>query len=380
MNHLNAGEIHAWLDGAVDATQAREIETHVAQCSACAAAVAEARGYIAASSRILNALDDVPAGVTPKQAPRTPSRPPAPTRQWRAAPWVTGIAAALVLAVGITTWNRRAVQEEMPATGAASAARQEVESIPPVVVPAPQQAPQQAPLVGVGSEPVLSAPANKPTQRDASAKASNRARVVETRPRTAGVLGGGVVSTAPRLPMPSGAGADIRGPISKSAIGGVARPLSDQKIANAVVTEASPAPAAAPEARTRDVTKLRSVRRTERVEESADVDELIGCYRVADTTRFRSASPNIGAIAGKAARRSAAAPSMAPSAVYAAPQQAMLRLDTARAPVGYVVRSATSDSVIGWWMRVGSDSARVQLLNAARLQIGRKDQVACPER
>ena len=115
MNHLNEGEIHAWLDGAVDATQAREIETHVAGCSTCGAAVAEARGYIAASSRILNALDDVPAGVTPKRAP---ARAPSPKRQWRAAPWVTGIAAALILTVGVTTWNRRAVEKEMPATPA----------------------------------------------------------------------------------------------------------------------------------------------------------------------------------------------------------------------------------------------------------------------
>src|SRR5437773_2039260 len=131
MNHLNEGEIHAWLDGAVDATQAREIETHVAGCSTCGAAVAEARGYIAASSRILNALDDVPAGVTPKRAP---ARAPSPKRQWRAAPWVTGIAAALILTVGVTTWNRRAVEKEMPATPATQApeaVRAQAESVPP---------------------------------------------------------------------------------------------------------------------------------------------------------------------------------------------------------------------------------------------------------
>src|SRR3954466_11940832 len=98
MNHIDAGTIHAWIDGALDATQSREIEAHVAECSVCAAAVAEERGMVAGASRILLALDDVPAGGTPKRAPAR--APVAPRRQWRAAPWVTGIAAALILAVG----------------------------------------------------------------------------------------------------------------------------------------------------------------------------------------------------------------------------------------------------------------------------------------
>ena len=35
MNHLDEGTIHAWLDGALDATQAREAEAHVAACATC---------------------------------------------------------------------------------------------------------------------------------------------------------------------------------------------------------------------------------------------------------------------------------------------------------------------------------------------------------
>ena len=68
MNHLDEGTIHAWLDGALDAPQSREIEAHVADCAVCSAAVAEARGLIAGASRILGALDDVPAGVIPGAA------------------------------------------------------------------------------------------------------------------------------------------------------------------------------------------------------------------------------------------------------------------------------------------------------------------------
>ena len=58
--HVEEGTIHAWLDGEVPAREAATIEAHVASCAACAAAVAEARGLMAASSRILGALDEVP--------------------------------------------------------------------------------------------------------------------------------------------------------------------------------------------------------------------------------------------------------------------------------------------------------------------------------
>ena len=65
MQHPEEGTIHAWLDGALDAEEAARVEQHVAECATCAGAVAEARGLIAGASRILSALDDVPAGVTP---------------------------------------------------------------------------------------------------------------------------------------------------------------------------------------------------------------------------------------------------------------------------------------------------------------------------
>jgi hypothetical protein len=60
MRHLDEGTIHAWLDGALSPEDATRAEAHVASCAACADAVAEARGLIAASTRILTALDDVP--------------------------------------------------------------------------------------------------------------------------------------------------------------------------------------------------------------------------------------------------------------------------------------------------------------------------------
>jgi anti-sigma factor RsiW len=58
MQHPDEGTIHSWLDGALSADETARVEAHVKDCPECAAAVAEARGFIAASSRILTALDN----------------------------------------------------------------------------------------------------------------------------------------------------------------------------------------------------------------------------------------------------------------------------------------------------------------------------------
>ncbi|MDQ6768493.1 MAG: zf-HC2 domain-containing protein [Gemmatimonadota bacterium] len=90
MQHLDEGTIHSWLDGALSADDAARVEAHAAECPQCAAAVAEARGFIAASSRILTALDHVPRGVVPAaRVVKWHNR-----AVWRAA------AAVLVVAVG----------------------------------------------------------------------------------------------------------------------------------------------------------------------------------------------------------------------------------------------------------------------------------------
>jgi len=90
MQHPDEGTIHSWLDGALSAEEAAQVQAHVADCPECAAAVAEARGFIAASSRILTALDHVPRGVVPAAPSIKLYNRPA----WRAA------AAVLVVAVG----------------------------------------------------------------------------------------------------------------------------------------------------------------------------------------------------------------------------------------------------------------------------------------
>jgi hypothetical protein len=65
MQHLDEGMIHTWLDGELPAEEAAALEAHVSDCAQCTRAVAEARGLIAGSSRIVSSLDSVPGDVIP---------------------------------------------------------------------------------------------------------------------------------------------------------------------------------------------------------------------------------------------------------------------------------------------------------------------------
>jgi hypothetical protein len=85
------GLIHAWLDGQLPSDEAARVERLVATDAAWGAAAAEARGLIAASSRILSALDHVPAGIVPK-GKATPGT--------RRLPWWAKAAAAVALMAG----------------------------------------------------------------------------------------------------------------------------------------------------------------------------------------------------------------------------------------------------------------------------------------
>ena len=93
MQHLDEGTIHSWLDGALSADESARVEAHVKECGQCAAAVAEARGFIAASSRILTALDNAPRGVIPASAPRRRFDP----IMWRVAASVLVVAAGTLV-------------------------------------------------------------------------------------------------------------------------------------------------------------------------------------------------------------------------------------------------------------------------------------------
>ena len=76
MPHPDEGLIHAWLDGELSPDEAARVARLVDEDPEWAAAAGEARGLIAASSRILGALDVVPGDVLPagsRGAPATGS-------------------------------------------------------------------------------------------------------------------------------------------------------------------------------------------------------------------------------------------------------------------------------------------------------------------
>ena len=150
MRHPDEGEIHAWLDGALDPATAAGLEAHVAACPACSAAVAEARGLIAGASRILMALDGVPGGVLPAgsqpaggavkdelAARRSEQQKDMQASQRRHIPWYARrhvqVAAGLMLVVGIggvvvrndagSSGKMMIEFESVPAVGAPSVAR-----------------------------------------------------------------------------------------------------------------------------------------------------------------------------------------------------------------------------------------------------------------
>ncbi len=104
MQHPDEGTIHSWLDGALSADEAANVEAHVKECPQCGAAVAEARGFIAGASRILTALDNAPRGVIPAAAPKKGIDPMA----WRVA------ATLLVVAAGTLVVVRNRGSNEQP--------------------------------------------------------------------------------------------------------------------------------------------------------------------------------------------------------------------------------------------------------------------------
>ncbi|HEY0529260.1 MAG TPA: zf-HC2 domain-containing protein [Gemmatimonadaceae bacterium] len=123
MQHLDEGIIHTWLDGELSPEEAAAVEAHVAECAQCAATAAEARGFIAGSSRILTALDDAPRNVIPIRPVVRRRLGPA----WRAAAAVLLVALGTV-AIRNTLRVDRSTAKETPASDSVtitSSAREE---------------------------------------------------------------------------------------------------------------------------------------------------------------------------------------------------------------------------------------------------------------
>ena len=196
IGHLDEGTIHAWLDGALAPDESARVEAHANSCTECAALVAEARGLVAASSRILSSLDAVPAGVLPgsdritDQLAVLRARRAATTRRWWEDRRVLA-AASVVLVAGISSvvWRSTTgtssvpavVDAVAPASSAQSDAIREataeakVEVLPTLRDPRPMRV--AGPVVSDSTADLKVAASNPtPRARDTSAVA-NEARV-----------------------------------------------------------------------------------------------------------------------------------------------------------------------------------------------------------
>ncbi len=152
MQHPDEGIIHAWLDGELDAAESARIEALVARDPEWAAAAAEARGLIAASSRIVHALDRVPANVVP-------GRLRAPKRPW----WIARAAALLVLVAGTAVVWRRGTEQVvvqphvLPSPSAGMVAAQRAR--PPVAESTPHASSKEPTALTDHAEPRQAQPA-----------------------------------------------------------------------------------------------------------------------------------------------------------------------------------------------------------------------------
>lgn len=144
MQHPDEGTIHAWIDGQLSADASAELETHVAACAECAALVAEARGLVAASTRIVSALDSVPAGVIPAAAKRRPWYASTQLRAAAAVLFVAGASALVIRGGDSVSLDKEAsrvmatgaaeVQQDSRATSEASASVAQASPPPPAPV------------------------------------------------------------------------------------------------------------------------------------------------------------------------------------------------------------------------------------------------------
>ena len=176
MQHPDEGTIHAWLDGALSADEAARVEAHVKDCQQCEAAVAEARGFIAASSRILTALDNAPRGVIPARAPKRRIDP----MVWKIAATVLVVATGTFVVINSGSTSYRTLPSRV-----AYPTRSEAEA-----VLAPSIADSATPTTPAGDE---AATANRSVAPTLSAP------IVDRRAKAApGAVGGVAGESAPR--------------------------------------------------------------------------------------------------------------------------------------------------------------------------------------
>lgn len=180
--HVDEGTMHAWLDGALSADESDTVELHVANCATCSAAAAEARGLIAASTRILSALDDVPGDVIPAKVPIRTGRVGVERSVRRYAPIAAvalfGIAATLMLRGNPTLVEQRGSNAERSVVDSPTAAP----SQPSPLQPTPEVATAGTTSAGTAhAAPIAQESASSRAARAAEPMASSSSSVAAKR-------------------------------------------------------------------------------------------------------------------------------------------------------------------------------------------------------
>lgn len=182
MPRPDEGMIHAWLDGELDAAEAARVEQLVETDPEWGAVAAEARGLVAASSRIVGALDVVPDGVIP--AGSKAGHATAKTSRFSVRPWMR-MAAGLALVAGTAYAARTRFADigELPVAKSApssvladSPAVAGTVAAPETPAPAPARpAPARSATVGVAGT-IAAGTGAQDRQREATPPAPARAQ------------------------------------------------------------------------------------------------------------------------------------------------------------------------------------------------------------
>lgn len=159
--HPDEGTLHAYIDGELPGAEATALEAHVAGCASCSAALAEARGLVAATSQVITALDAAPAAARPRpavmgHAGTSSARARATRPLIFRMPYAR--AAALLLLIGGSAFvaDRSGIFDGSARSQRVSTAADAVQPSQPAVEAAPETATSAA-----ASTPVASAPAER---------------------------------------------------------------------------------------------------------------------------------------------------------------------------------------------------------------------------
>jgi len=157
MPHINDGQIHAWLDGALEAHERARIEEHIAGCAECRSRVDEEREIIAAASRILAVAAPPALDAPPFPNLRAPRRP---RRGLLSDPMRLAWAASLVLALGIGWLGRSWIASDMRSEASVEAleAGPDVEAGPDIEAERQAQAAESGSAAAAPAQPQPQAP------------------------------------------------------------------------------------------------------------------------------------------------------------------------------------------------------------------------------